>query len=114
MIQIKIVNVPFADICIPSIAITQLKAVTEAALGDKVKIDLVYLNHEFAGYFGVDHYRFISNSAGANNSGFGDWFFRQEAFPEEADNTAEYLSRYGQLLGMEYLQKYGAFLQEKR
>ncbi len=114
MLQIKLINMPFADVSIPSIALTQLKAVTESTLGKKVAVEIIYLNHEFGRYFGLDHYRVISNGAGSNNSGFGDWFFRQVAFPEEPDNTTEYLERYGHLLGLEYLRTHGEMLLEKR
>ncbi len=114
MMLIKFINMPFADISIPSIALTQLKSVTEEALTDKVKIDIHYLNHEFGKYLQADNYRFMSLSGEANNSGLGDWFFRQEAFPDEPDNTEDYLVRYGHLLVPAFLKDNGPFLQEKR
>ncbi|MDW3192231.1 MAG: RiPP maturation radical SAM C-methyltransferase [Cytophagales bacterium] len=111
---IKLINMPFADVAIPSIALTQLKSVLKSDLQDKVEVDIHYFNHELADYLTLDNYRFISNGGQSNNSGFGDWFFRQQAFPHIPDNTQEYLSRYGHLLGMDFLQQKGAFIQEKR
>jgi ribosomal peptide maturation radical SAM protein 1 len=42
----------------------------------------------------MESYGYISNSMDSHNSGFGDWFFRQEAFPELPDNTATYRQRF--------------------
>ena len=114
MIKIKLINMPFADIAIPSIALTQLKSVTETVLKDKVEIDIHYLNHDFGDYLEVDNYRFMSLGGQSNNSGFGDWFFRQQAFPEEPDNTEDYLTRYGSLLGFDFLKEKGEYIQQKR
>lgn len=114
MLRIKLINMPFADVSIPSIALTQLKSVTEERFKEKVDIEILYLNHDFGNYFGIDLYRWISNGSASNNSGFGDWLFRQEAFPELSDNTHEYLERYGNLLGADYLNSHGATLLEKR
>src|SRR5262249_36420140 len=52
------------------------------------------LNHDFAKYLGIDNYRYVSSSMQALYAGFGDWFFRQQAFPELPDNTEKYLRRY--------------------
>lgn len=104
----------FADIAIPSIALTQLKAITETVLEDKVQVNINYLNHDLANFLTPDIYRFISNGGGSNNSGFGDWYFRQQAFPQMPDNTEKYIARYGHLVGMEFLRNHGDFLLESR
>lgn len=104
----------FADIAIPSIALTQLKAITETVLEDKVKVDIHYLNHDLASFLTPEIYRFISNGGGSNNSGLGDWYFRQEAFPQMPDNTEKYFARYGHLVGVDFLRNHGGFLQERR
>jgi len=114
MLKIKLINMPFADIVVPSIALTQIKAVTDSLYNGKVNIDIHYLNHNVAQYLSEDMYNYISKSGNSNNSGFGDWFFRQEAFPYEADNINEYLKRYGQLMGFEFLKKNENVLRSKR
>jgi len=111
---IKLINMPFADVNIPSIALPQLRSVITSAFGGKVKSDIHYLNHDFVNYLLPRHYNYISNSKNSNNSGFGDWFFSAAAFPERTDNTAEYIERYQYILGVSYLEKFGGFLQQKR
>jgi len=94
MYRITLINMPFANLSIPSIALTQLKAVVESRLTEQVSINLLYLNHDFANYLGLDLYDLIVNSKESQNSGLGDWFFRQTAFPSLPDNADDYLSRY--------------------
>jgi len=48
----------------------------------------------FANYLGLELYDRITEFADSQNSGLGDWFFRQVAFPDETNNTGVYLSRY--------------------
>ena len=93
MYRICLVNMPFASAFRPLIALTQLKAVTEAAYPGRVQADVVYLNHDFVPYFGVELYQDIADGP-HYLSGLGDWFFRQLAFPELADNATAYLGRY--------------------
>jgi hypothetical protein len=91
MCKISLINMPFVSLRLPSIALTQLKAVTEQRFGDQVRVRL-HLNLELAHYLGLDH-----NYVGAlqaNNSGLGDWTFRQIAFPGKADNSARSFQRY--------------------
>lgn len=94
MYRITLINMPFANLSIPSIALTQLKAVVESQFKEQVSINLRYLNHDFANYLGLDLYDLIVNSKESQNSGLGDWFFRQTAFPSLPDNAGDYLSRY--------------------
>ena len=54
---------------------------------------MVYLNHEFAQYLGLDLYFYFTDSAESMNKGLGEWFFRQVAFPEAPDNSAEYINK---------------------
>jgi len=91
---ISLVNMPFANPALPSIALTQLKAVAEQALGNRVRIRILYLNQEFAHFLGAELYSLMVSGLEANNSGLGDWLFRQLAFPELADNTRQYFQRY--------------------
>jgi ribosomal peptide maturation radical SAM protein 1 len=94
MYKIALINMPFADLAMPSIALTQLRAVVEQRFKDQVSIDIYYLNHDFARYLGLELYDRITHSADSQNAGLGDWFFRQTAFPELANNAGVYLSRY--------------------
>jgi ribosomal peptide maturation radical SAM protein 1 len=94
MYRITLINMPFANLSLPSIALTQLKAVVESRFREQVSINLLYLNHDFANYLGLDLYDLIVNSKESHNAGLGDWFFRQTAFPNLPDNAGVYLSRY--------------------
>src|ERR1044072_8770934 len=94
MYRIILINMPFANLSLPSIALTQLKAVVESQFNEQVSVKLLYLNHDFANYLGLDLYDLIVNSKESQNSGLGDWFFRQTAFPDLPDNANVYLSRY--------------------
>lgn len=94
MYKISLINMPFANLRLPSIALTQLKAVAERELGDQVRVRILYLNHELAHFLGLDLYQGVAGALEANNSGLGDWFFRQAAFPELPDNAEAYFQRY--------------------
>ena len=94
MYRIALINMPFADLAMPSIALTQLKAVVEERFTDQVSVNVHYLNHDFAKYLGLDLCELITDSADSQNAGLGDWFFRQTAFPELPNNAGVYLSRY--------------------
>ena len=94
MYRITLINMPFANLSIPSIALTQLKAVVESRFKEHVSVNLLYLNHDFANYLGLDLYDLIVNSPESQNSGLGDWLFRQTAFPSLPNNANVYLSRY--------------------
>ncbi len=85
---------PFAAPAIPSLAVTQLKAVAESRFPDQVQVDILHLNHDFARHIGdLPAYQHVLGNYGFM-TGIGDWFFRQAAFPDAPDNTAEYFERY--------------------
>lgn len=94
MYKIALINMPFADLQMPSIALTQLKAVLEQRFRDQVSVNIYYLSHDFARYLGLELYDRITGSADSQNAGLGDWFFRQAAFPDQTNNSGMYLSRY--------------------
>jgi ribosomal peptide maturation radical SAM protein 1 len=94
MYKIRLINMPFANPASPSIALAQLKAVTDEQFAGKVSIEIVHLVQDFARHIGAPLYYYISSSMQALYAGFGDWFFRHEAFPELTDNTDKYLRRY--------------------
>lgn len=94
MFRISLINMPFANLGLPSIALTQLKSVVEADLPGRVAIDVLYLSHDFAKYLGVEFYDYLSNSMESFNTGLGDWMFREAAFPNLPDNSEKYFTRY--------------------
>jgi len=104
---------PFANLQMPSIALTQLKSVVESRCKDQVTVEVFYLNHDCAHYFGRDLYGAILGADG-QNSGLGDWMFRQAAFPDRANNVSLYLSRYFPLQNTEMNSLKSAILEKRR
>jgi len=94
MYRVALINMPFANLNMPSLALTQLKSILEERFEDQICVDVYYLNHNFANHMGVDFYNNVSNLQESQNSGLGDWFFRQIAFPGFPNNTGVYLTRY--------------------
>jgi magnesium-protoporphyrin IX monomethyl ester (oxidative) cyclase len=94
MYTVALVNAPFAGLRLPSLALTQLKSVLDARFGSAVSSEVLYLNHDFAQAMGVDVYQHIAVDMEAPYNGFGDWFFRQAAFPELEDNSEIYFNRF--------------------
>src|SRR5262245_6907327 len=91
--NIKLINMPFAQLAYPSIALTQLKSVLDNTFGDRVTVEILYLNHDFANYLGLPLYQYL-DSIDSLSSRLGDWFFRQTAFPDLSDNSDLYFLRY--------------------
>ena len=114
MYRIALINMPFANLSLPSIALTQLKAVVESRFQEQVSVNLLYLNHDFANYLGLDLYDLIVTSPESQNSGLGDWFFRQAAFPGLPDNASVYLSRYFPLTTPQMNQLKALVLEKRR
>jgi magnesium-protoporphyrin IX monomethyl ester (oxidative) cyclase len=92
MLRIALVNMPFAAVEFPSIALTQLKAEVARRCSDHAEVEISYASHDVCRHFGVDLYRRICDEAAF--SGLGDWLFRDLAFPGLPDNSAEYRQRY--------------------
>jgi magnesium-protoporphyrin IX monomethyl ester (oxidative) cyclase len=93
MYNISLVNLPFAAITMPSLALMQIKAATERAHND-VRVRIVHANHDIARQIGVDLYVRMSSDVDTNMAGLGDWFFGRAAFPEQPDNQREYFRRF--------------------
>jgi magnesium-protoporphyrin IX monomethyl ester (oxidative) cyclase len=92
--RICLINMPFAPIEAPSLALTQLKAVIEQRFTGRIHVEILHLNLEFLDFTGgIDNYQRIISGHG-RLSGAADWLFRQAAFPEAPDNTAGYLDRF--------------------
>jgi ribosomal peptide maturation radical SAM protein 1 len=95
MHKIFLINMPFANLHLPSIGLTQLKAVVDETLGAEVSVEVLYLNQTFAHYLGGRKgTRRIIDSPGAHVTGIGDWLFRMSAFPDLPDNKDAYFRRY--------------------
>lgn len=92
MLELRLVNMPFASLHLPSFALTQLEAVVRAEFEGRVSVKVCYLNHDCAHYLGLDLYKYVSVIS--KGVWIGEWFFRQAAFPELADNTEEYFRRF--------------------
>ena len=94
MYRIALLNMPFAALNFPSLALTQLKSVVDQRHAGRVDPQVHYLHHEFGRLIGIDDYQRIANEGEHFVSGVGDWLFRQVAFPDAEDNTEDYLLRY--------------------
>ncbi|MCP4349103.1 MAG: RiPP maturation radical SAM protein 1 [Desulfobacterales bacterium] len=94
MYRVALINIPFATLNFPSIGLTQLRYRIIRELEEQVSADILYLNHDFAHYLGLNYCKAIAGTRELLKSGFGDWFFRQAAFPETRDNTQDYMQRY--------------------
>src|SRR5215216_817739 len=114
MHKIFLINMPFADIAVPSIGLTQLKSVVDSAFNEQVSVEIVYVNQDFVHYLDDrKNFRRIIGGRNSHTSGVGDWFFRQSAFPEEADNSEAYFRRYYPQQD-EQMKDFLRFLKEKR
>jgi ribosomal peptide maturation radical SAM protein 1 len=94
MCKVTLINPPFANVRLPSIALTQLKSAVEQRFGNDVSVRIINLNHDFALYLGEDIYDEIALHGAHHNTGLGDWLFREVAFPDVPDNADDYLARY--------------------
>lgn len=104
--QIALVNMPFSSLLIPSIALHQLREVIQEQCDNTVSTNIYYLNHDIGAALGEELYGWISESLAGHTCGFGEWFFRQVAFPEQKDNTDEYFSRYRTHFGDQQVERY--------
>jgi magnesium-protoporphyrin IX monomethyl ester (oxidative) cyclase len=93
MYKIALVNMPLGNLHLPSVALTQLRAVARKRFGERVSVDVHYLNQQFALYLGLPAYTEL-NSFAHHSSGLGEWFFREVAFPGAPDTSDEYFQRY--------------------
>ena len=92
MLRIALVNMPFSAIELPSIALTQLRAMVMQRFGDAVEVEICYPSLDVCRSLGLDDYRTIGDEA--TYSGLGDWLFRRLAFPDLPDNAPEYRQRF--------------------
>ena len=93
MYEIALVNMPFANLSMPSLALTQLQAVVRKTLPGRAQAGVHYLHHDFAHYLGLAAYDELISFA-HHPTGLADWLFRPAAFPAEPDNADDYFQRY--------------------
>lgn len=92
--KIALINMPFASLSMPSLALTQIAEVLDQEFGDKVSVGVHYLSFDFVEYMGgLDLYNHANLGAGFM-TGIGEWFFRQCAFPAAEDNADAYFDRF--------------------
>ncbi|MEM7396466.1 MAG: RiPP maturation radical SAM protein 1, partial [Verrucomicrobiota bacterium] len=93
-LKIVFINMPFASLGMPSLALTQLEGLMKTRFPGRVDARTHYLNLDFAEYLGdVSYYQHAIIGDGFM-TGIGDWYFRQSAFPDAADNEEDYFDRY--------------------
>lgn len=88
-----LITMPFADISMPSIGITQIKYVIDEQFQGEIETEILYLNHDFAHFFGIDLYQVV-NEKPYIDAAMGDWLFRDYAFSDLDDNIEEYFERF--------------------
>ncbi len=91
---IKLINMPFGHLSMPSLALTQLKAVLEATFGNAMDVEILYLNMDISLAEGMRALYDHALSPRGLMTGIGEWLFRQVAFPEAPDNAEAFLERY--------------------
>src|SRR5436190_2006896 len=88
--RVALINMPFARLGSPSLALTQLASrLTGTRTG--AAVDVLDLNHFFGAVLGVEFYNYVVDQYA---NGLGDWLFRHVAFPDQADNAGAFLARY--------------------
>ena len=92
--RIVLINMPFAALATPSLALAQLASVLKGTFRKRIRVETLYLNMDFAAHVGdLSLYHYPLSDHGFMTDA-GDWLFRQVAFPDTPDNSAEYLARY--------------------
>ncbi|HEX2207794.1 MAG TPA: RiPP maturation radical SAM C-methyltransferase [Longimicrobium sp.] len=93
MYSIALVNMPFANLSMPSLALTQLQAVVRKSFPGQAEATVNYLHHDFANFIGLPAYDELISFA-HHPTGLADWLFRTAAFPDLPDNADDYFQRY--------------------
>lgn len=89
--RVALVEIPFLNPNLSSLALTQIKARLKECCKD-IEVDIYYANHFFYSYFGKTLYeRIIKDST---YTLINDWIFRSEAFDNIDDNSSDYLKRF--------------------
>lgn len=113
MFRISLVKMPFAALNLPSIGLTQLKAMIDREFSDRASVEICYINQDFGPLLGVAPYQFVASGMDSHNSGLGEWLFRQAAFPDLTDNIDQYFRRFYPYHN-EQTKLYRSFIEEER
>ncbi len=78
MFKIQLINMPFATVHMPSLALMQLKTVLDRSFDGRVATEILYLNHDFARFMGADIYQeiaLVQSTMGPRSvsGSFGTW-----------------------------------------
>lgn len=93
--RVGLVNMPFTAPEVPSIGLAQIKSVLDRSFVSQVETDIAYANQDFYLFLQeCDELDLGALDLREQFNGFGDWFFRQAAFPSLEDNSDFYLARY--------------------
>lgn len=90
--RVALLSMPFLSPRIPSLGLTLIKGRLNQVFGDKLDVELFYLNHDFFRFFGGELYRRIIEDS--LTTSINDWLFRQAAYEDAPDNTEEYFKRF--------------------
>ena len=104
MLKIQLIDMPFGSLDYPSFALTQLKFIAKKYFKNLIDIEIVYANHDFALFFGINEYRMVDEvnrygnnyETGIYNYGIGEWLFQKITFPnwEAPEKEQSYLHSY--------------------
>lgn len=93
MYNLALVNLPLANLFMPSLALTLLRSAVRKELAGRAQADIHYLHHDFAHYLGLPAHDELMSFA-HHPTGLGDWLFRPAAFPGAPANDDAYFRRY--------------------
>jgi ribosomal peptide maturation radical SAM protein 1 len=94
MLNVALINMPFARVHAPSLALLQLQGMLRRYYPQQVETRIHYLNNDFAHFLGPRSYYELGHFPTHLYTGLGDWWFRQLAFPDTEDNAEAYFARF--------------------
>jgi len=101
MLRIALLNMPIAATTFASLGLTQLRAAVLRQFSGRVEVRTHYLNQDFAELLGLDIADAIVSMPSLVDCHFGEWLFRQAAFPHLPDNREPFVATYHHELGGE-------------
>ncbi|WP_069997871.1 RiPP maturation radical SAM C-methyltransferase [Cellulosilyticum sp. I15G10I2] len=88
--EVCLVNMPYAEIIAPSLALSSLKV---ALINEGISTKVLYPNIWFAEEIGLEDYQLFSYVGKGDDMLIWDWTFSTVAFPEMKRNELEYLKK---------------------
>jgi ribosomal peptide maturation radical SAM protein 1 len=91
--RVSLINMPFCYLESPSLALAQLRTalLEDARLDQRICVDIRHAQHDFAHSFGLDFYRYLTDSG---DTLAGEWLFSNALYPRSNEESAEYLGKY--------------------